>query len=92
MGAGDEGPRHRLIIGSWNVEGLTDIKLEEISIYMHNNSVDILAIQETRKLKSDSYVTEDGYLVYLSGSGTDDKEWAGVGLIISPEMRKYIIG
>ena len=40
------GRRNRFIICSWNVEGLTDTKIEEISLYMRTNSIDIVCIQE----------------------------------------------
>ena len=59
---------------------------------MRANSIDIFCIQETRKLKSDSYVTDDGYHVYLSGSGDASREWAGVGFIVSPSSKHFVIG
>lgn len=47
---------------------------------------------ERRKLKSDSYVTSDVYIVYLSGSGFDAREWAGVGFVISPRFKSCFYG
>ena len=87
-----KGCRNQLISITWNIEGLTDIKLYEIYEYMKRNSVDIACIQETRKTKSDTYVTSAGYEVFLSGSGDAQREWAGVGFIVAPHFRKFVIG
>ena len=87
-----KGRRNRLNIGSWNVEGLTDIKLYEICMYMQANSVDIFCIQETRKPLSDNFISDLGYHVYLSGGCGASREWAGVGFIISPAVAHQIAG
>ena len=79
-------------IGSWNVEGLTDVKMHEICTYMRQYSIDIFCIQETRRKNSDYYVSETGYLVILSGSSGSGLEWAGVGFVISPKMKNRVAG
>ena len=79
-------------IGTWNVEGLTDIKVEQIIDYMTQNSIGVLCMQETRRLKSDVFMTSRGYKVILSGSSTSEREWAGVGFILSPKVCKSIAG
>ena len=99
MGGIDFLPQHERIhsvignisIGSWNVEGLTDIKIEEIMIYMRQLHIDICCLQETRKPKSDIFL-RNGYKVVLSGSGVAEREWAGVGFILSPRAQKSIVG
>jgi len=83
---------NRLIIGSWNLEGLTDIKLHEICMYMKSQSVDIMCIQEVRKKNSDKFISDDGYTVLWSGSGDGSREWAGVGFIISPSLQPNFLG
>ena len=83
---------NRLIIGSWNVEGLTDLKLEEICKYMNSHSVDIMCMQEVRRLNTDKFFSEGGHEVLISGSGGGGREWAGVGFIISPKLRHFIMG
>ena len=75
----------RLILGSWNLEGLTDIKVHEVIIYMRANSIDVMCI-ETRKTSSDFV-----YAVFLSGSGGIAKEWAGVGFIVAPHVLGQIV-
>ena len=87
-----KGRRGQLVLSTWNLEGLSEVKLHEVCTYMRTNSIDILCIQETRKLKSDYYETLDGYAVYLSGSGDGVREWAGVGFIVSSKFRQQIIG
>ena len=80
-------------VGTWNVEGLTDAKLVTLRTYMQSLNIDILCIQETHTPKSNVYTTEDNYLIVLSGVATDeDIETAGVGFIISPQIRQGIIG
>ena len=89
---GCRGVDGNLIIISWNIEGMTDIKLHEICMYMESNSVDIMCIQKGRRLQSDTFKNDAGYSVYLSASGTGSREWAGVGFIIAPCMRQSVLG
>ena len=79
-------------VASWNIEGLTDIKIFEVCRYMRANRLSIVCLQETRRPNSDTFTTEDGYLVVLSGSACQTSEWAGVGFIVSPEFKNSIIG
>jgi len=83
--------RKDVVVGSWNVEGLTESKIEELQEHMRAFSIDILAIQETHKPESTYVVTDSGYLLVLSGDA-DDQETAGVGFLISPKIRTSIIG
>jgi len=59
---------------------------------MNLHSVDIFCVQETRKTGSDYYVTDDGFLVVLSGGSDGGREWAGVGFIVAPRLKKHIEG
>ena len=79
-------------MASWNVEGLSDVKLWELTGTMRRRNISVLAIQETRVSKSPYYTTEDGFLVILSGSRTEDREYAGVGFILAPWIRNCIVG
>ena len=79
-------------IGSWNVEGLTDVKVEQVIDYMIQYSIGVLCLQETRKSKSDVYLTSRGYKLILSGCSTSEREWAGVGFILSPKVCKSVAG
>ena len=79
-------------ICTWNVEGLTDIKIEQVCSYMNSNSLDVTILQETRRLKSDYFQWESGHHIYLSGSSTGEKEWAGVGFIVSGRFHRRVLG
>ena len=77
---------------TWNVEGLTDVKLIQICTYMDRHQIDVCCIQETRKSKSEYYFTDEGYMVILSGGNCSEREWAGVGCIIAPRLRCHVDG
>ena len=65
-------------IASWNVEGLTDVKLEELCLYMSEHGIAVLCIQETHKLGC-PYYDYNGFLVILSGNENKERETAGTG-------------
>ena len=88
----ERGRINRLILGTWNIKGMTDTNLIEITSYMANHSIMILAIQETRRLRTDRFVTDDGSAVFLSGSTSGQREWAGVGFTVAPSFSRHIIG
>ena len=76
---------------SWNIEGLTEAKIVALQQFMKNNRVGIIGMQETHKLMSDYYESEEGFLIILSGSSEGSKECAGVGFMVAPWMRRSII-
>ena len=78
-----------ITFGTWNIQGLTDVKTVELIRHMAFYAIDILCIQETRKQKSDVY-TFDDHDVILSGADGEDREWAGVGFIIAPAARRHV--
>ena len=71
--------------GTWNIRGLTELKLFELFIHMPKYSVNILCIQETWKKESAAY-REDGFMIIFSGSELEERSWAGVGFIIARTM------
>ena len=81
-----------LRVVSWNVEGLSEIKLFEIVQMMRRRKVDILCMQETRIKQSPHYMTDEGFLVISSGPTGDGGEYAGVGFIIAPWARHAVYG
>ena len=59
-------------------------KLIILELVMQSMKLDLLCIQETHTQENDHYITDNGYLVILSG--TSDDKHAGVGFIVSPEL------
>lgn len=82
---------NQLKITNWNVEGLNDLKEEEIVDYMSRNSIDVCCVQETRKSKSDIYELR-GFTFILSGCNSGSMEWYGVGFVVSPQFKRRIRG
>ena len=59
---------------------------------MHSHCLHVLCIQETHIAGATSFITEAGFLVILSGGPGEEREYAGVGFIVSPAMRHAVIG
>ena len=81
-----------LVVASWNVEGLTDIKLWELTAMMKRRGISVVCIQETHIIQSPYYTTVDNFLVILSGSSGGLREFAGVGFIIAPWAVHSVVG
>ena len=77
---------------SWNVEGLTDEKLEALQTYMGSMDIGILALQETHSCNSEYYVTHCGFLLILSGPSSSCHDSAGVGFLVAPWLRRSVVG
>ena len=78
-----------LVCCSWNVKGLTDLRILELVLHMQKYDIDILCLQETHVCSTSIY-EEQGYLVIQSGSDGDARSWAGVGFIVSPRCKRRI--
>jgi exonuclease III len=79
-------------ICTWNVEGLTELKVHQICRYMAKHSIGICCMQETHKSMSRHFFAEGGFKVILSGRAGNDRECAGVGFIVSPQLTTSIVG
>ena len=80
------------VIASWNVEGLSDAKLIQLQRVMVSRNIKVLCLQETRVAKSEYRVTEEGFLLIQSGRRDDERESAGVGFLVAPDVRRSVIG
>ena len=58
---------HRLIIVTWNVEGLSNTKIVELERIMQDSGIHILCMQETHRARAYSFVTDGQSLVISSG-------------------------
>ena len=85
----------QIMITNWNVEGLNDLKQEEIVNYMSRkdsrNNVDVCCLQETKKSISDTYELR-GFSFILSGGKSGSNEWYGVGFVVPPRFKLRIRG
>ena len=63
-----------LVIASWSAEGLSEIKLWQLTSIMSRRHISILCIQETHIRQSPYYYTDNGFLMVLSGSSTGERE------------------
>ena len=80
-------------IGTWNVEGVGEKypgKIEQIIQHMVLHDVDLMCLQETYVVGAPWHVTEEGYLIILSG-GDGAVERAGVGFIVAPRLRHAVV-
>ena len=59
---------------SWKMEGLTEVKLEQIACSMEGNSLDIVCMQEVRENKTDTFELASGHIIYCSGIGGIERE------------------
>ena len=73
------------------MEGYTNAKRIQLQIYMRDQGIGILCLQETHKPNSDYYTSEEGYVIIMSGGVEGLREDAGVGYMIAPWMRKSIV-
>lgn len=79
-------------IATWNVERLSESKIEQLELLMEQYGLSILCIQETHKSGAYSYTMETGTLVVLSGGPQAEREYAGLGFMIAPNLVKSVMG
>ena len=84
---------HCFWISTWNVEGLAEEQLLQITSVMTRRQISVLWIQETHSRVSEKYLTFGNLLVLVAGHDkADQREYAGVGFIIAPHIVPSIIG
>ena len=81
----------QIAVATWNVKGLTDVKLHCICSHMLRYGVDIICLQETWASQAEYYNIK-GYKVILSGSDAVGRTWAGVGFVVSPRYASRVCG
>ena len=79
----------KLKVGALNVQGFADtLKLKTCLQIMGESNLDVLFLTETKSTSYYSYTSEE-HLVILSGNNKD--KHAGVGVIISPRIRPFLL-
>ena len=71
---------------------MTEAKLVTLQTYMQKFKVGMMCIQETHTCKSSYFVSDEGFLVILSGASGDVHDSAGVGFIVAPWLRRSVVG
>ena len=71
----------QLVAGTWNVKGLSEVKLFSICMHMRKYRIDIICLQETWALKAE-YYSEDGFRIILSGYGERLGAWQESGSLL----------
>ena len=80
-----------LKVGTWNVEHLAEVKIVELQRIMIERDIGILCLQETHSNGVDSFVTEEGFFIILSGGPVGERNYVGVGFLIAPAARRFVI-
>ena len=80
------------MVAFWNVEGLSDAKIVQLQRVMVSRDIKVLCLQETHVAKSEYRVTDEGFLLIQSGRQDDERESAGVGFLVAPDVRRSVIG
>ena len=79
----------KLKVGALSVQGFADtLKLKTCLQIMGESNLDVLFLTETKSTSYYSYTSEE-HLVILSGNNKD--KHAGVGVIISPRIRPFLL-
>ena len=79
----------KIKVGALNVQGFADtLKLKTCLQIMAESNLDVLFLTETKSTSYYSYTSEE-HLVVLSGNHKD--KYAGVGAIISPNIRPHLM-
>ena len=81
-------PTSLTTIASWNVEGLRlecPQKLCSIIAHMSNYNISTMCIQESH-ISGAPYLHQNGYLIVLSDSHCEGREYAVVGFIVAPRV------
>ena len=80
----------RLHFGTWNVEGLTDIKIRQLCSVMRSRALGILCLPETRVPYSGCRILDDGFSLFTAGQDDNLRTYAGVGFLVAPHFRKTV--
>ena len=82
-----------LRFATWNAEGLAQSKIMELQWHMQQQAIDIVCVQDTHREDSDVQITDAGFLLMFSGQAeTKVAETAGVGCLLSPHVRRNLVG
>ena len=74
----------------WSIY-LTDLKIVELQFMMIERHLDILRLEETRATGAESYITDEEFLIILSGGPSGERNYTGVGFLVALAARKCVV-
>ncbi|KAK3556193.1 hypothetical protein QTP70_005590 [Hemibagrus guttatus] len=91
-----QGPRRpkpwtkNLAFGTWNVTSLGR-KEPELVREVERYRLEIVGLASTHSLGSGTQLLERGWTLFFSGVPHGERRWAGVGLLIAPQLSRHVL-
>ncbi|KAK3543983.1 hypothetical protein QTP70_032745, partial [Hemibagrus guttatus] len=79
-----------LAFGTWNVTSLGG-KEPELVREVERYRLDIVGLASTHSLGSGTQLLERGWTLFSSGVPHGERRWAGVGLLIAPQLSRHVL-
>lgn len=94
QGQGDvirEMPTGSIRIASWNINGISTKRLE-VEVYLEQNKVKILCLQETRRNVNHWPIRFRNYQVFESLAGSEVEHQRGLAILVHKDLVAYEVG
>ncbi|KAK3569254.1 hypothetical protein QTP86_026594, partial [Hemibagrus guttatus] len=79
-----------LAFGTWNVTSLGG-KEPELVREVERYRLEIVGLASTHSLGSGTQLLERGWTLFFSGVPHGERRWAGVGLLIAPQLNRHVL-
>ncbi|KAK3517493.1 hypothetical protein QTP70_012572 [Hemibagrus guttatus] len=79
-----------LAFGTWNVTSLGG-KEPELMREVERYQLEIVWLASTHSLGSGTQLLERGWTLFFSGVPHGERRWAGVGLLIAPQLSRHVL-
>ncbi|KAK3510818.1 hypothetical protein QTP70_022736 [Hemibagrus guttatus] len=92
-GRGPQRPKpwtKNLAFGTWNVTSLGG-KEPELVREVERYRLEIVGLASTHSLGSGTQLLERGWTLFFSGVPHGERRWAGVGLLIAPQLSRHVL-
>ncbi|KAK3529991.1 hypothetical protein QTP86_009376 [Hemibagrus guttatus] len=93
MGGGSRKPKpwtKNLAFGTWNVTSLGG-KEPKLVREVERYQLEIIRLTSTHNLGSGTQLLERGWTLFYSGVPHSERRWAGVGLLIAPQLSCHVL-
>ncbi|TWW53877.1 R2DM Retrovirus-related Pol polyprotein from type II retrotransposable element [Takifugu flavidus] len=81
---------HKLALGTWNVTSLVG-KEPELVCEVEKFRLDIVGLTSTHSKGSGTSLLERGWTLYHSGVANGERRWAGVAILVAPQLSACIL-